>query len=61
MSEHRLLLSKISDGRPYGVYDNIINAKSQILLKSYLTYNNDAWLFNNYDQDDENKQVEIMF
>ncbi|XP_057303752.1 uncharacterized protein LOC130641105 [Hydractinia symbiolongicarpus] len=56
VSEHRLIYTKTPDGRPYAVYDNIIPSKYQVLVKNYLTFDNEGWLFNNYDSDDVNKQ-----
>jgi hypothetical protein len=56
VSEHRLVYTDLADGRPYAVYDGILSSKTQVLIKQYLTHSIDGWLFNNYDQDDENKQ-----
>ena len=45
--------------KKYAIFDGLLSAKSRVLLKKYLTYNQDAWLFNNYENDDRNKQVFI--
>lgn len=45
------------EGKPYGIYDGLVGAKDQVLLKELLTFDVKDWLFNNYDSENENEQV----
>ena len=57
ITPYRTFLKATPEGKPYGIYDNLVSAKDQLLLKELLTFDVKDWLFNNYDSEDDNEQV----
>lgn len=57
ITPYRSFLKATPEGKAYGIYDGLVSAKDQVLLKELLTFDHKDWLFNNYDGENENKQV----